>query len=384
MQSINWGIIGCGDVTEVKSGPAFSKVANSSLVAVMRRDAERAADYAKRHKVPKWYSDAAALINDPAINAIYVATPPGSHEEYAVAALRAGKPVYVEKPMSIDAASCARMQHVAEETGVKLCVAHYRRALPMFLKVKELIDTKAIGEVRTVRLSMLQQDKSSIITQTTNNWRVDPAVAGAGLFYDLAPHQVDLIVYFFGAPTDVYGISANQANLYKAEDAVMGVMRLPGNILFNGQWCFVVDASAHEDVCEITGSEGKISFPVFGHTVTITTAGTKNVLQFDPPAHIQQPMIEKVVNYFSGKGENPCSAADAITSMKIMERFAYGSGHHSKEESSFNPSSPHQPSSAQVIYLLQIKKQQKKTKTVSRSVSTHILLITSSTIKKPP
>lgn len=321
---INWGIIGCGDVTEVKSGPAFNKVDGSSLIAVMRRDAAKAEDYAKRHNVPKWYSDAAALINDPAVNAIYVATPPGSHEEYAIAAMRAGKPVYVEKPMSVNAASCERMKNVAAETGVRLCVAHYRRALPMFLKVKELIDTKAIGDVRTVRLSMLQQDKSSIITQTKDNWRVDPAVAGAGLFYDLAPHQLDLIIYFFGEAVDVSGISANQARLYKAEDAVMGVMRLPGNILFNGQWCFVVDESAQQDVCEIIGSKGKISFPVFGHSITITANGSASTLPFDPPAHIQQPMIEKVVDYFSGKGENPCSASDAIQSMKVMERFAYG------------------------------------------------------------
>jgi predicted dehydrogenase len=324
MQSINWGIIGCGDVTEVKSGPAFNKVPGSSLVAVMRRDRAKAEDYAKRHKVPKWYNDAAALINDPEINAIYIATPPGSHEEYAVAALRAGKPVYVEKPMSTNAASCLRMQNVAAETGVKLCVAHYRRALPMFLKVKELVDTKAIGDVRTVRLSMLQEDKSSIITKTANNWRVDPAIAGAGLFYDLAPHQVDLVVYFFGEAIDAYGISANQAGLYNAEDAVTGVMRLPGNILFNGQWCFVTGASAQEDLFEITGSKGKISFPVFGHKVTVTTSEGTNTFQFDPPAHIQQPMIEKVVSYFSGEGDNPCSAPDAILSMKIMERFAYG------------------------------------------------------------
>lgn len=321
---INWGIIGCGDVTEKKSGPAFNKVQNSSLVAVMRRDAAKAEDYAKRHHVPKWYSDAASLINDPDVNAIYVATPPGSHEEYAVAAMRAGKPVYVEKPMSVDTASCERMQLVSDETGSKLCIAHYRRALPMFLKVKELIDTKAIGDTRTVRLSMLQQDKPAIITQTKDNWRVDPAIAGAGLFYDLAPHQLDLILYFFGAPTDAYGISASQAKLYKAEDAVTGVMRLPGNVLFNGQWCFVVNECATQDVCEITGSLGKISFPVFGHEVKVTTGGETNTLQFEPPEHIQQPMIEKVVKHFLEIGENPCSAADAIQSMKVMERFAYG------------------------------------------------------------
>src|SRR6187551_1308715 len=102
MEKINWGIIGCGDVSEVKSGPAFNKVNNSSLVAVMRRDGAKAKDYAHRHQVPKWYDDASLLINDPDVNAIYIATPPSSHEEYTIAAIDAGKPVYVEKPMTMN------------------------------------------------------------------------------------------------------------------------------------------------------------------------------------------------------------------------------------------------------------------------------------------
>src|SRR6185503_6177623 len=125
MEKIKWGIIGCGDVTEVKSGPAFNKVANSELVAVMRRDAEKAKDYANRHKVPKWYSDADKLINDPEINAIYIATPPSSHEEYTLAAIQAGKQVYVEKPMTVTASSALKMAKAAEENNIKLVVAHY-------------------------------------------------------------------------------------------------------------------------------------------------------------------------------------------------------------------------------------------------------------------
>ena len=269
LSDIRWGIIGCGDVTEVKSGPAFNKVANSSLVAVMRRDATKAKDYAQRHNVPKWYDDAAKLINDPDINAIYVATPPGSHEEYSIAALNAGKPVYVEKPMATDTAACMRMQQAATTTNIKLSIAHYRRALPMFLRIKELINSGSIGDIRTVRLSMLQQDKSSMIANTAINWRVDPAIAGAGLFYDLAPHQLDIIIFFLGTPVEAYGIGANQAGLYKAEDVVTGVMRLPNNILFNGQWCYTVSELAQEDICEIVGSKGKISFPIFGHAVTV-------------------------------------------------------------------------------------------------------------------
>src|SRR5687768_1015691 len=174
MQKIAWGIIGCGDVTEVKSGPAFNKVKNSSLVAVMRRDAEKAKDYARRHNVPKWYDDANALINDPNVNAIHIATPPSSHEQYTMAALQAGKPVYVEKPMSVSFASAVNMMTTAKEKNGKLVVAHYRREQPLFKKIKQLLDKKTIGEVRFARLELY---KRSLNKEDLNNpkiaWRVN-------------------------------------------------------------------------------------------------------------------------------------------------------------------------------------------------------------------
>jgi predicted dehydrogenase len=322
---INWGIIGCGNVTEVKSGPAFNKVPGSSLVAVMRRDAEKAKDYAARHHVPTWYADANELINDPNVHAINVATPPDSHEKYVVASLQAGKPVYVEKPMSTDLASCIRMRDAAASSGVKLTVAHYRRALPMFIKIKDLIDSKAVGDIRTVRLSMLQPDQSTLIANSETNWRVDPAVGGiGGLFYDLAPHQLDLMVHFFGAIAESKGMSTNQAGLYGAKDIVTGLVQFKNNILFTGTWCFTVAPELKEDLCEIIGSRGKISFSMFGNRVTIQKGDELEELVFVHPEHIQQPMIEQVVKYFSGNGPNPCSAADAIESMQLMEKFVYG------------------------------------------------------------
>lgn len=322
-KKIRWGIIGCGNVTEVKSGPAFSKVPDSALIAVMRRNAALAEDYAKRHQVPRWYSDANALINDPDINAIYVATPPGSHEAYTVAALAAGKYVYVEKPMSVDVASCQRMQQAAVEYSGKLVIAHYRRALPMFLHIKKLIAEKAIGEVRTVRISLMQAPQTDLIAKGESNWRTDPAVAGAGLFYDLAPHQLDLLQFFFGNASDVAGISANQAGLYKAEDVVAGCLRLPGNILFTGQWCYTVDPSLREDLFELNGSAGRIRFSVFDQWINILSAKGEETVRFTHPPHIQQPLIEKIVRYFLDEGENPCPAEDAIITMDIMEKFAY-------------------------------------------------------------
>lgn len=148
MKTVNWGIVGCGNVCERKSGPAMYKTPHSALAAVMRRDAEKAADFARRHNVPKSYTDAAALIADPEVDIVYVATPPGTHRELAVQALEAGKPVYVEKPMAMNHAECLEMIAAAEKAGQKLFVAYYRRALPYFLKVKELLDGGSVGQPR--------------------------------------------------------------------------------------------------------------------------------------------------------------------------------------------------------------------------------------------
>ncbi|HEY9259630.1 Gfo/Idh/MocA family oxidoreductase [Chitinophaga sp.] len=321
METIKWGIIGCGDVTEVKSGPAFNKVPNSSLVAVMRRDGAKAQDYAIRHGVPKWYDDAAALINDAAVNAIYIATPPLQHEDYTLMAIAAGKPVYVEKPMTLNAAAAIRMNEAALQNNIKVSVAHYRRAQPMFLKVKELLADNTIGAVRFASLQMLQPPSSKLIAGSATNWRLDPAISGGGLFHDLAPHQLDLMIYFFGEAAYATGIAVNQANLSPADDLVAGHILFKNGVVFNGTWCFTVAKEDQKDVCEITGSAGTISFPVFGNKVTLHKDGLTETFTFDALPHVQQPMIEKVTAYFLGKGPNPCSAAQAILSMQLMDSF---------------------------------------------------------------
>jgi predicted dehydrogenase len=320
---LSWGIIGCGDVTEVKSGPAFNKVSNSQLVAVMRRDAAKAADYAKRHGVPKWYSNAADLINDPEIDAVYIATPPSFHEQYAIHALQAGKYVYVEKPVTINVASCKRMIDCVHTTKGKLAAAHYRRALPMFLTIQKMIEENKIGKVKLIELNMLQPYQSPIIANTEKNWRVDPAIAGGGLFYDLAPHQLDIITFIFGNYITCSGMSVNNAKLYEAEDTVVGYIKLPNDILFTGNWCFTTPG-IKEDECRIIGEKGSLTFPFFGNKLEIIIDGIKQDLSFEHPTHIQQPMIGKVVQYFLGNDVNPCSLEEAIVSLEIMERFRLG------------------------------------------------------------
>lgn len=323
MQEIRWGIIGCGNVTEVKSGPAFNKVPHSKLVAVMRRDEKLLQDYATRHEVPYAFTNAYDLIQHPEVDAVYIATPPGVHEQYAIEALRSNKFVYVEKPMATTVAACLNMQKVANELNGKLVIAHYRRALPLFLKVKELLHQNTIGTIKDVKIIM--HKKAADKSYYENNWRVNKEAAGGGLFYDLAPHQLDLVFYFFGNAISYKGFSKNKGGLYLVEDTVYGEMQLENHIKFTGDWCFAIDQHASEqDVFIISGTEGEISFAVFGHDIIIQKNNQKQVITIAPPAHIQQPMIEKIVNYFLDNGPNPCSAQDAIYSMRVMESFVYG------------------------------------------------------------
>ena len=319
MHTINWGIIGCGDVTEIKSGPAFNKVPNSKLVAVMRRDAAKAKDYASRHNVPRWYDDANLLIADTEVNAIYVATPPDSHEAYSIAALNAGKSVYVEKPTALNYAAACNMNDVAKKLNIKLTVAHYRREQPLFKKIKQLLDDKVIGEVRLARLKFYKPAMSKDeLALPKNAWRVDPAIAGGGLFHDLAPHQLDMMYHFFGEAETINGIAVNQAGNYNANDLVAGNILFKNGIAFSGAWCF--NTAEESDRCEIIGSAGKIKFSFFNsNTIELTVSDSTNNFKFEPLQHVQQPMIERTVQYFLNEANNPCSAEEGVEVMRWLE-----------------------------------------------------------------
>jgi len=321
---VSWGIIGCGDVTEIKSGPAFNKVNGSTLVAVMRRDAAKAADYARRHGVGRWYDEATALLDDPGINAVYIATPPAFHKAYAMEALRRGLSVYLEKPVTLNTAEAEAIAEAVQQSRARFVAAHYRRALPMFLFVKELLDRKAIGQVRTVQIRMWQAARPRLVTHTDQPWRLNPALSGGGYFHDLAPHQLDLMLYFFGAPTWMQGGALNQANISTAHDHVTGIALFDNNIVLNGSWSFNVAGRDQADECLVAGSEGSIRFPFFGNSVSWHNNEFPDgqVLNFEHPPHIQQPMIEQVVNYFQHTGDNPCSIEQAIIVMRMIDAFA--------------------------------------------------------------
>lgn len=324
-ETLRWGIIGVGDVCEVKSGPAFQKTEHSELVAVMRRNGEKARDFAERHGVPKWYDDADALLQDPDINAIYIATPPDAHLHYTLKAARAGKPVYVEKPMARNHEECLAMVKACATANVPLFVAYYRRALPNFLKIKSIIDEGLIGDIRSVDIRLIKSLEPDIIRGIENpgNWRVQPDIAGGGYFYDLASHQLDFLDFVFGPVATAQGMAKNQAGQYPAEDIVMGTFRFENGIMGQGFWCFNSSEASNLDETTIIGSKGQISFAYFGdNRVRLRIEGQEEqVFTFDMPLHIQQPLISQVVDELRGVGECVSTGFTGARTNWVMEEI---------------------------------------------------------------
>jgi predicted dehydrogenase len=321
MATVRWGIVGCGDVTEVKSGPAFQKARQSALVAVMRRDAAKAEDYARRHGVPRWYSDAEALVRDPEVDAVYVATPPSTHCQYTLLAAAAGKPVYVEKPMALDHGECRTMIEACAAAGVPLFTAYYRRAMPRFARIKALLDAGAIGTVRVASVSLY---RAVVPPAGSLPWRFDPAISGGGPFVDLASHQLDLLDFFLGAIADVSGAAANQAGLYAAEDVVTATFAWSSGVRGTGLWSF--SASGDVDRTEIVGTRGRILFATFSDPpVILETAAGIESLELPFPAHAQQPLIQTIVDeLLTGQPSCPSTAESAARTTRVIDALLAG------------------------------------------------------------
>ncbi|MBX3240095.1 MAG: Gfo/Idh/MocA family oxidoreductase [Chitinophagaceae bacterium] len=329
MQEVKWGMIGCGNVTEKKAGaPAINKVPHSKLVAVMARKADKAKDYAERHGVARWYTDVDALINDPEVNAVYIATPPNVHLAYAAKAIKAGKAVYIEKPMARDFAECEAINKLAAEAGVPVFVAYYRRTLPYFVKLKELIDSGVIGDIRLINITLHWQPYGEETGEDPQpRWRVFPEISGGGHFHDLASHQFDWLEYVFGKIKYAKGISRNQAGLYPADDVVVANFEFENGILGNGSWCYTVNKEQRIDRTQLIGSKGKIIFSFFESSfITIETAGGITEYEVPYPPHVQQPLLETIVSELRGEGTCPSTGETGARSSLVMDRIVAKQG----------------------------------------------------------
>ena len=320
MNRVRWGIIGCGSVTEIKSGPGFQLAAGSELVAVMRRQGHLAEDYARRHGVPKWYADAGQLINDPDVDAVYVATPVGYHHDYALMVSQVGKPCYVEKPMARNTAECNAMIEAFEKKGMPLFVAYYRRGLDRFLKTREMVLSGLLGDSLSIKYRFSSVPNLQL-SRVALPWRFDPALSGGGLFLDLGSHTLDILDFIFGPLRFVKGNAARRRNEYDVEDGV-ALEFSANNGSVTGLACWDFCGSERADLIEISGERGTLSLSTFGDEPLRyqPLSGDIREISLPNPRHIQQPLIQGIVNQLRGDGTSPSTGVSAARTSKLMDQ----------------------------------------------------------------
>lgn len=319
---IRWGFIGCGEATERRALPAFSELENSEIIAVMSRTPARAKAFAEKYGIERWYSDAQNLVTDPDVDAVYIATPPSTHSTYAVMALNAGKAVYVEKPLAINYDECLRINRVAAAQHQACFVAYYRRYLPYFNKVKELVNSGVIGKILTVQLRFAAPPREMDFSKKDLPWRLQPDIAGGGYFYDLAPHQIDILQQLFGPIVEATGYPANRGGLYETEDTVAATMRFHGGMPASGTWCFVAHESAREDRVLVIGDKGQLSFSVFTYNpIHIQNEQGEQHIRVENPRNVQYPLLKNIVEHLRGEDFCECDSVSATSTNWVIDRI---------------------------------------------------------------
>lgn len=288
----------------------------------MSRDKEKSKSYAQRHHIPHYYTDAQSLVDDPDVNAVYIATPPSSHATFALMAMRAGKPVYVEKPMAASYEDCLRINRISEQTGIPCFVAYYRRYLPYFLKVKELAFSGQIGDVMNIHLRLSVPPREVDYNSSNLPWRLQKDIAGGGYFYDLAPHQLDLLQEMFGTIIDAKGYCCNRAHLYHVEDSISACLRFDSDIPASASWCFVAHDSARTDRIEIVGDKGMICFSVYDYSpIALHTERGREEIIVPNPELVQLPLIQRVCEHLQGLSVCECDSLSATPTNWVMDKI---------------------------------------------------------------
>lgn len=319
---ITWASIGCGNVCEVKSLPAMYTLPGSRVAGVYARNLARAQDFARRHSIPKVYESVWQLVNDPEVDIVYIATPPDTHLEYTMAALDAGKHVYVEKPMALTYSDALRMHERAKVLNLGLFPAHYRRGLPYFHQVKKLLAEKTIGKLLSVKMELILPPKPQD-SGPELPWRLNPSVSGGGYFYDLAPHGLDIVQFLLDQSLKVtHGHATNRAGLYPVEDTLVASFLTDEDIPGTAQWCFVANPASEQDSLLFTGTKGEIQCAVFSFApIKIQVGETIQTLSYDNPAHIQAPIIQSILEELRGEGTCFCQSSDGLATAKAMDQI---------------------------------------------------------------
>jgi len=306
MNKIRWGMIGCGEVTEIKNGPGLYKCRDSELIGITNRTLSKAHDWVKRHGHGRVFASPEELFASAEIDIVYIAVTPDVHKKFAVECAKAGKHCYLEKPIAPSCADGEEIQRAFAEAGKKVFVAHYRRAMPKTAILKELVEK--ISPVRSVRVFRSDNRK------TLPGWLANPAIAGGGVFFEADVHLIDLLDFLFG-PFQSWKLDCSRRN--GEEDSSSLIIRGKDGLLISGLWQY--QAFKAEESCEVFGEKGILSFQCMntGGKAILETAGGSEEIIFPDEPHVGLFMQQMIVDELLGRGKCPSTLETAMTALKI-------------------------------------------------------------------
>lgn len=315
---LGWGVVGCGDVVERKSGPAIACAERSRMVRVMRRDGAAARDFARRHEVPAWTDDAQQVIAGAGVDVVYVATPPSSHLQYVRAAAAAGKHVLVEKPMALNAAEGRAMVASCAAAGVELFVAYYRRFQPHVLRMRALLEEGAIGRPVQAAVEIAASEVARRLAAGRREWRDDPAISGGGGLVDLGSHRIDLLVWLLGPVAEAHAVAARFHPGAAVEQTAAVVLRMESGALCSVRGDFYSGSEADSFV--IDGESGRIiADPLDGHEFTLAAGNGAEEFCFQPLEAPHLGLVRHVETVLLDGARNLIPGSDGVVTETVLD-----------------------------------------------------------------
>jgi predicted dehydrogenase len=330
-ETVSWGLIGVGDIVRKRVGDALRRASGSSLTAVAAAHPQRAQAYAREFHVPRWHADWKTLVRDPAVTAIYIASPVAFHCEQTLAAARAGKHVLCEKPLAMNARQGTAMVKACRRAGVLLGTAYYRRYYPLVMRIKEVIATGEIGQPVLAQLNAFSSFEPG--PDHPRRWLIDKKLSGGGPLKDFGCHRVELLLHLFGAAKSAIHWQGNARWPRGVEDTAVVGLRFADSVFALLSVSHAIAEPA--DTFDLYGSAGSLRVPSLNGDQLLVKKGGMEREECHPALnHRHLPLIQDFVGAvregrpFAVDGETGV-AVDRITDKVYAGPRAWA---HSKEK----------------------------------------------------
>lgn len=289
MKKLNWGLIGCGDISQKRVAPALRDLANCNLVAVNRARYDLAESFAHDFGANRWYADWQDMLKDENVEAIYIATPVNLHAEQTIAAAKAGKHILCEKPMAMNTQECEQMIAACEKNNVKLSIAYYRHFYPVIERIKTILNSGQIG--KGIMATINAFEKFDRKPGEPRYWLLEKEKSGGGPMMDFGCHRIEVLLNLLGDINDVRAIietihfdrsvEDTAVALFKFNTGMRGVLNV-NHAIFESQ-----------DTLDIWATEGSIHVSTLNKgDLTIVTDEGKTTESHPPHKNVHLPHIE--------------------------------------------------------------------------------------------